>query len=70
MLSFTSMEEEAYYLKIEALWLLTNLAYCEEIDAMKILAGVGSGDMDLEDLKDEMKYNKSAILESISQLLR
>ena len=47
MLSFTSMEEEAYYLKIEALWLLTNLAYCEEIDAMRILAGAGSGDMDL-----------------------
>ena len=66
MLSFTSMEEEAYYLKIEALWLLTNLAYCEEIDAMRILAGAGSGDMDLEDLRDEMKYNKSTILESIS----
>ena len=66
MLSFTSMEEEAYYLKIEALWLLTNLAYCEEIDAMRILAGAGSGDMDLEDLRDEMKFNKSTILESIS----
>ncbi len=66
MLSFTSMEEEAYYLKIEALWLLTNLAYCEEIDAMRILAGPTSKDMDLEDLRDEMKYNKSTILESIS----
>ena len=38
MLTFSSTEEEAYYLKLEALWILTNLAYVDSEDTMRILA--------------------------------
>jgi hypothetical protein len=38
MLTFSSTEDEAYYLKLEALWILTNLAYVGDEDTMRILA--------------------------------
>jgi len=38
MLTFASAEEEAYYLKLEALWILTNLAIADLEDTMRILA--------------------------------
>jgi len=37
MLTFASAEEEAYYLKLEALWILTNLAMGGIEDIMRIL---------------------------------
>jgi len=38
MLIFASDEEEAYYLKLEALWILTNLAMADLEGTMRILA--------------------------------
>ena len=38
MLSFQCMDEEVYYLKLEALWILTNLAVTDEESAMCLLA--------------------------------
>ena len=38
MLSFHSMEEEVYYLKLEALWILTNLAVTDTVSSMCLLA--------------------------------
>ena len=38
MLSFNSSEEEVYYLKLEALWLLINLAYTQQMGSLLLLA--------------------------------
>ena len=36
LLSFQSIDEEAYYMKIEALWILTNLAYTDKESTMRL----------------------------------
>lgn len=73
LLAFNSTEEEVYFLKIEALWLLTNLAYCEEDTTMLIL----SGDLDpayleqasSEALKQNVKFGQSLLLQAINTLV-
>ena len=37
ILAFETMEEEFYFLQLEALWLLVNLAACDESDDCQLL---------------------------------
>lgn len=50
--------EEVYYLKLEALWILTNLAYTDEMNTMQILASSQSGGnlASKDELVNDMKH--------------
>ena len=50
--------EEVYYLKLEALWILTNLAYTDEMNTMRILASSQSGGnlVSKDELVNDMKH--------------
>lgn len=37
ILLFASPDENVYYLKLEALWTLTNLSYFDEVNTMRII---------------------------------
>ena len=38
ILSFQSSEEEVYFLKLEALWIVTNLGFTDRVSTMRIFA--------------------------------
>ena len=67
------MEEEVYYLKLEALWILTNLAVTDDESAMCLLAS----DLDQNQLQvftkpelaNDLKFGQSPILDAINKLI-
>ena len=66
------MEEEVYYMKLEALWILTNLAFTTRVNTMRLLASR----LDIEvlqqrkpELMQDMKYGRSVILANINTLM-
>ena len=74
LLNFNSNEEEAYFMKLEALWILTNLACTDDDDeAMLILAS----DLDptslqkasLDSLRENSRHGLSAILRTLNALI-
>ena len=57
--------EEVYYLKLEALWILTNLSYCEEEGVMRMLTSSFDQHVvnaDYRDVANDVQYRQSLIL--------
>ena len=67
MLSYQSTGEEVYYLKLEALWILTNLAMSDSINVMKILAS--QSNLTKVELQCDMDHGQSPILVCLNQLI-
>ena len=60
MLNFQSNEEEVYYLKMEALWLLNNMSYTTDEGTMLMLASCVEKDslclLSKSQLEQDMSY--------------
>lgn len=73
MLSFSAPEEEVYYLKLEALWILQNLSCCFDKDIPLLL----TSNLDVaylqqvedESLEQDITHGQSQILRTLNALL-
>ena len=72
VLIFQSKDEEAYFMKIEALWILTNLAYADKENTMRLLVSSLEPEclrINASGLQIDFKNNQSMILDALNQLV-
>ena len=71
ILSYKSNEEEMYFLRLEALWILVNLAYVEKREMAVICASETSvsNTISVDRLMNNMNVNKSVLLSNIDSLI-